>query len=83
MLGLLQTQGQLAMEDGHPRADQARHVTTGALPGRQGLRLRFDFVRFGDVFDGPTAFARWLESNGCHDFHYEFYRPDESDPNGF
>jgi Zn-dependent protease len=39
---------------------------------REGLLVSLPFVRFDDMFEGPPAILRWLQSKGCVDFRYQF-----------
>jgi Zn-dependent protease len=71
--------GQLPLADDRPLPDYSRYAVSGALPSRRGLLLRFDYLRFADVCNGPTALANWLDSQGCASFHYEFYPHNDSD----
>lgn len=77
--------GQLPLVDGAPETKSAALAATGAV-AREGLLLRMPLLRFSSTFEGPLAFLRWLRSQGCTDFRYQFAvgyeAPSEGDEEG-
>jgi hypothetical protein len=67
--------GQLALTGGKPMAADDIYSVHGGFCHRTGKLLRFDYLAFTDVYDGPAALARWLQIQGCSQFKYDFSPP--------
>ena len=75
LLGQMRTDGD--------RDPAKRAVAAAGYITRQGLLLNIPVLTFGSTFAGPPALVRWLQSQDCTDFRYDFAGPydlDDVDP---
>lgn len=74
--------GQIPDDDGRPPDEPAQAAAAGYV-SRNALVLTFNWLHFNDVVEGAPAIVRWLQSQGCLAFRYDFQSPavpDEFDP---
>lgn len=74
------TMGQLPAAGDETTAGSSPRPALGGTVSRAERRVRFDTVRFADVFNDSTALIAWLSRTGCDEFHYQFYPDDDPEP---